>query len=320
MAKDYYQTLGVARNATDSEIKKAFRRLAKQYHPDVSKGAKGAEDRFKEINEAYAVLSDPPKRRQYDRLGQAFGGGGPGGFRWGESAPGGSEWAPGADASFGETVEGLGDVFAELFGMGGMRGRGRRGRAGESPFGPKAAPPVRGQDLRGAVDIDFLEAIHGTTCDVSLAHSGHTEKISVKIPAGIIPGQQMRLSGKGAASPGGGPHGDLFLEVRVRPHPLFWREGADVYTELPITFYEAILGGTIAVPTPAGAAKMKLPPGVASGQKFRLKGKGAPVMGKKEQGDLYAIIQIVPPKEISAATRQLAEEWASQHPYQPRNT
>lgn len=332
MAKDYYQILGIARTADADEIKKAYRRLAKQYHPDVNKGESGAEDRFKEVSEAYEVLSDAKKRKQYDMLGHAFAGGGaaPGGYSGFGGRSGGFSWSsgggmPGQDVPDEMFEGGIGDLFSELFGMGGVRSRkGSRastgtGRSGSDPSA--RTKEIRGQDLRGSVDIDFLEAVHGTTCQVELDRgaTGKTEKISVKIPAGVTQGQQLRLSGKGGMAPAGGKAGDLFLEVRIRAHEKFWREGADVFTELPITFYEAILGGTVEVTTPDGSANMKLPAGATSGQKFRLRGKGAPIMGEKGGvGDLYAIIQIVPPIEIDEETRKIAENWSKDHPYNPR--
>jgi curved DNA-binding protein len=325
MATDFYQVLGVARTASGDEIKKAYRRLAKQYHPDVNKGDKAAEDRFKDISAAYDVLSDAKKRQQYDMVGQVFPGGagpgaGPGGAQWQWSSGGGSGGSPfgqGADPFSGMgDMGGMGDVLSELFGMGGVPGGERARRRTRSQRNVGA---VRGNDMRSAVEVEFLDAIMGTTAHLQVERGGQHEKISVKIPAGITQGQQLRVTGKGEPGHQGGQAGNLFLEVRIRPHATFWREGADVLAELPITIYESMLGGTIEVPLPEGVAKLKVPAGTASGQKLRLKGKGAPVMGQAgTRGDFYAIIQIVPPKKMPKAVKELAETLAKKHAYDPR--
>ncbi len=317
MSRDYYQVLGVARGAQPDEIKKAYRSLAKKFHPDVNKDDKSAEDRFKEISAAYDVLSDPKKRQQYDLLGHAFAeGGGAGQGPWNSPGGGGFHWGAGQSAGGDGQFDGLGDIFSELFGMGGVGGRGKRRGAGPQPP-PRAA--AKGQDLRGAVDIDFLEALRGTTAEFALQRDHSSEKISVKIPPGVTAGQQLRVAGKGGASPQGGPAGDLFIEVRIRASDRYWREGNDLLTNLPITFYESILGGKIELQTPDGTTKLTIPPHTASGQKFRLKGKGAPIVGKPgTRGDFYALIQIVPPPTPNDATRALAEQWAREHPYNPR--
>lgn len=312
MSKDYYEILGVPRSVTADELKKSYRRLAKQFHPDVNKGNAQAEDRFKEISEAYDVLSDPKKRQQYDLLGSAFQGGYPGGG--GSSHGGGVEWQMGGD---GAPFENLGDLFGELFGMGGVGGRGptrRRGFGGRPP-GQQA---VRGENLVSTVEISFRESVEGTSRQFQVTRGGRSEGIAVKIPAGVTPGQRIRVGGKGEPSPTGGPAGDLFLDVKIASDPRFWREGADILTEVPITVYEAILGGDITVPTVGGSAKMKLPPGTESGQKFRLTGKGAPKLQGRGKGDLFVLIQIVAPKAIDAKLKALAEAMAEEAPYHPR--
>lgn len=306
--KDYYQILGVPRGASDAEIRKAYRRLAKMYHPDVNKD-KTAEEKFKEISEAYNVLSDTKKRKEYDMFGAGgpftggpFGGGraGPGGFQWEfRSGPGGGR-AEGFDF---EGMGGLGNLFEELFQMGGMRPRGSgRGRGAS-----QARPEPKPRDIEIETEIDFLEAIHGT--------SRRLQSATVKIPAGVDNGSRVRVAGKGESG------GDLYLNIRVNPHPIFWREGADIFCEVPITVYEAILGAAIPVPTLDGTAKMKIPKGTASGQKFRLKGKGAPSLEHKgTKGDQYVIVQIVPPEESDPELEKLAQEWAAKHPYNPRES
>ena len=321
--KDYYQILGVPRGAADDEIKRSYRRLAKQYHPDVNKGDKAAEERFKGISEAYSVLSDKEKRKQYDMFGSgAFQGGfdpsqayreykwstgdGPEGFRYNASE--GGQGFDGVD---------LGDIFGDIFGMGGMnRQAGRKGP------GQRARPktgPVKGTDTFLSLDVDFKEAITGMSTRLSIMRGESVDKITVKIPAGVDNGSKVRVSGKGHPGLNGGPPGDLYLNIRVRSDKIFWREGADIFTELPISIYEAILGAKVDVPTIDGSAKMTVPSGTASGQKFRLKDKGAPVLGKKgTKGDQFVIVRIVLPEKIDSETKKVVEELAKKYPYNPR--
>lgn len=312
--KDYYQILGVGRGASEGEIKKAYRRLAKQYHPDVNKD-KQAEEKFKEISEAYGVLSDSKKRKQYDTFGSApFGGGGAGAGAGGGAGPGGFRWEfrqggqPGFD--FGE-AGGLGDIFEELFQMGGMRRAGGRSRRGFQQAEPDVSK--RGGDIQSDLEVDFLEACEGTTRKVQIRRNGRSENLTVKIPAGVETGSKVRLAGKGESGVHGGESGDLFLNISVKPHPIFWREGSDIYCETPISIYEAVLGAGIVVPTLEGSATMKIPPKTASGQKFRLKGKGV------KGADQYVIVQIVPPTKLDKETENLFQELAEKHPYNPRD-
>lgn len=336
MAKDFYQVLGVARGASDDEIKKAYRRLAKQYHPDVNKD-KGAEEKFKEISEAYNVLSDPEKKKQYDMFGAAGagygpfpggggGGQGPGGFRWefrqGPQSSGGFDFSGLGGEGGPEGMGGLGDLFGELFQMGGMRQSGRRGGRKNRPMpGFEEAGPTAGKDISTDLNIDFLEAVHGTNRQMHLRKGNKTETLTVKIPPGVDNGSKVRVTGKGEPGQDGGKVGDLYLNVTVKPHPIFWREGADIYCEAPVTIYEALLGATITVPTLEGTANMKIPAGTTSDQKFRLKGKGTPILGKKgEVGDQYVVVQIVPPKKIDPQIEKWLKEWAEKHPYNPRES
>ena len=274
--KDYYEILGVARDASEKEIKAAYRRLARKVHPDVNPGDARAEEKFKEVSEAFAVLSDPDKRAKYDRGGhEAFG----------------ADFDPfaGFDVSqFG--FGGLGDLF-EMFG-----GRGARG-------------PRRGSDLEFEVRIPFLEAVLGTTVDLSLPRGeGSASRVKVRIPAGIDDGGRVRVAGKGAGGRGGAPAGDAYLRVRVEPHPLFRREGKDLTCEVPVGIARASLGGPVDVPTLDGHATIQIPPGTRSGQRFRLRGRGVPGRGSVPAGELYAVIQIVPPKVVDGRLKELLEE------------
>lgn len=310
--KDYYQVLGVPKGASEAEIKKAYRRLAKQYHPDVNKGEKAAEEKFKDISEAYNVLSDPKQRKQYDMYSQGgFGGGaGPGGVHW-EYRGGGPE---GQGVDFGNVD--LGDLFSDLFDMGGVRRGAYRQSWGK---GASTEAPVPGRDTSADIDISFNEAVDGTQRKISIKRGDKTERLTVKVPAGVDNGSKVRVAGKGQPGFGGGKDGDLYLLIHVEPHPDFWREGADIYIEVPITIYDAVLGAQIEVPTLTGRARMKVPSGTAGGQKFRLSGKGAPILGAKgKKGDQYVIVKIVPPKKLSSAQKKAFEELAEEHPYDPK--
>lgn len=292
MATDYYETLGVSKSASAEEIKKAYRALARQYHPDRNPGDKQAEKRFKEIQDAYDVLSDSTKKAQYDQFGfagpQPGMGGGPGGatFHWG-GMPGGQ----GIDPSQAE------EIFSQLFGgvdggLGGRRGRGGRRRA--SP-----PPPAT-----SAVSVPFLTAALGGT--LSLNVEGH--EIHVRIPPGVESGNTLRLQGQG---PGGG---DLHLQLKVEPHPYFRREGNDVVLTAPLTVTEAVLGTKLDVPTLDGThLTVKVPPGTSSGARLRLRGKGI------KGGDQYIETRIVVPQAKDARSKELLEEFDRLNPQQPRS-
>jgi molecular chaperone DnaJ len=282
--KDYYDILGVKKTAGPDEIKKAYRGLAKKFHPDKNKGNKEAENKFKEISEAYAVLSDTEKREQYDRLGkEAFRGGGPGGnpFAGGANPFGGFDFSQftgaggGGRARAGRRSTGAGgftDIFSDLFGGGGEPG------------------PQRGADLEAELTIDFRDAILGTTMDLVLNGKG----VKVKIPEGVSDGQRIRLRGKGAPGSNGGPAGDLNVLIHVRAHPLFERRGDDIYIDLPIKVGEAIRGAEVEVPTIQGPVRARIPAGTQGGQTFRLRGKG--VKKKTTAGDHYYRVEITVPK------------------------
>ena len=285
--RDYYEILGVPRTATEKDLKAAYRRLARKYHPDVNPGDKTAEASFKEVSEAFGVLSDAEKRAKYDRGGhEAFG--------------------PGFDPSRGVRIDfedlGLGDLsdLFDLFGWGGApRGRSRR-RSG------------RGADVQLEMSLSFADAIHGTTMDLRLPHLRESTK--VRIPPGIEDGGRIRIPGKGASSHGDGPPGDAYVNVRVEPHPLFRREGSDLVVDVPLGIATATLGGEVEVPTLDGRATIRIPPGTRSGQKFRLKGRGVPSRAGHPAGHLNAIVQIVTPKSIDARSRELLEEFARLNP------
>jgi curved DNA-binding protein len=312
---DHYQALGVARDASDDDIRRAYRRLARQYHPDVNKEP-GAEDRFKEVSEAYDVLRDPEKRAQYDRFGDNWraaqeaqrqgrgprpgGGAGPGGGGFE-----GFEGFGGFDdvrVEFGEGG-GIDDILEGLFGR---AGRGRRGGAFDG-FS------MRGADTEAQLELSLEEAARGGTRRISI----DGREFEVTIPRGVRDGQRIRLAGEGEPGVGGGPTGDLFLRVRIRPHPRFRLDGRDLYTDLPVAPWEAALGASVEVPTLEGTARVKVPPGSSSGRRLRLRGQGFPA-GGDNAGDLYAVVKIMVPKKLSREERRLFEELAEVSTFDPR--
>jgi curved DNA-binding protein len=317
--KDYYQVLGIAKNASEKEIKQAFRRLARKHHPDVNPGDRGAEQKFKEINEAHEVLSDPEKRRKYDQLGanwkqyEQYGRGaspgGFGGFRVDFEGPGGGG---GGFSDFFKTFFGGGIDLEDLFGQaarGGRRDRGARG------FG---SAPEAGRDVSAVVEVSLEEAHQGTTRRLSLEGSSGGASIEVRIPPGVKEGSRVRVSGKGEKSHGGSA-GDLYLEVKVRPHPLYRREGDDLYVDVPVTFAEAALGAEIEVPTLSGRARIRVPPGSQTGRLMRLKGKGMPrLKGGEPPGDLFAKLVVVVPKELQPRELELVKELQTLRSDNPR--
>jgi len=287
--KDYYDILGVKKSASDDELKKAYRNLAKKFHPDKNKGNKDAEAKFKEISEAYSVLGDKEKREQYDRLGREafnFGGAGGanpfGGFDFSQftrAAGGGGRTRTRRTSS--SSTGGFTDIFSDLFGGGGFE-----------------AGPERGSDVEAEVTIDFRDAILGTTMELTMSAAGGAEKIKVKIPEGVADGQRIRLRGKGTPGMQGGPAGDLNLLVHVRSHPLFQRDGHDIRIDLPITVGEAIRGGEVEVPTIHGPVRARIPAGTSSGRTFRISGKGVKKKGG-EHGDHYYRVMITVPKHVA---------------------
>jgi curved DNA-binding protein len=297
--KDYYQTLGVAKNATAEDIKKAYRKLVRKYHPDVSK-AKDADQKTKEINEAYGVLGDAEKRAAYDALGSDVRAGQP--F---EPPP---DWGARYDA--GTSAD---DFFADLFAH-----VGRRGRPGGGNFS------MRGEDIHATIVIDLHDAYHGATRAVSLrvpqqgARSRGTEErtLQVHIPKGVLAGQQLRLTGQGQPGSGGASAGDLLLEIAFHPDPLYRVEGANVIETLAVAPWEAALGAHIDVPTPSGHLQVSIPAGSQTGRKLRLKGRGIPA---SPPGDLFLVLEVVLPPASSERARELYRTMARDMAFNPRS-
>jgi len=312
--KDYYQVLGVSRDADQKEIRKAFRRQARECHPDVNPGDPECEERFKEINEAYEVLSDPEKRAKYDQLGADWrryqqAGGQPGGFNWGQWTTG----APGegqrvhVQYSTPEDLEDIfggaspfSDFFTSVFGgMGGARPSGAREGYTYQPR------PRRGQNYEQEIEITLREAYQGTKR--ILQKDGR--RLEVTIPPGAKNGTRVRMSGEGGQGAAGGEPGDLYLRVRVQPDPVFEREGDDLWVTVPVDLYTAVLGGEVRVPTPNGAVMLTIPETTQNGKVFRLRGKGMPRLSDPQQhGDLYAQVNVQLPAALSPRQRELFEE------------
>jgi curved DNA-binding protein len=307
---DYYQILGVSRDATPEEIKKAYRKLALKYHPDKAKGdKKQAEEKFKQISEAYAVLSDPQKKQEYDLVGSQA-------FRQKFSQEDifrGSDFSDIFDSGLSDSI--LGRLFG---GLGGGRTAGRGGRTrifrygGPEVFGGQVQPPPGG-DLQVEMPITLHEMAFGTEKLVSFSHDGKVEKISVKIPAGTLPGKKLRLSGKGQPSPLGGAPGDLYVRLKEVEHPVFKREGSDLYVDRKIKFTEATLGTKVTVPTLDGKTmSLKVPPGTQSHTKMRLKNYGLPLPNGKTRGDQFVRVIVETPASLTKKQKTLLEELAKE--------
>ena len=305
--KDYYEVLGVKKTDSDPDIKKAYRKLAMKYHPDRNKGDKAAEEKFKEINEAYAVLSDPEKRKQYDMFGSD-------GFHQRYSQEDIFRGADFSEFGFGN------DIFELLFGGRGGKRRSSGFSTGQNPFGQnpfggfggagQSYQPMKGQNVETAITIPFQVAYQGGKQRLSLQQpGGGRQNIEVKIPAGIENGKKLRLSGKGGAAYGGGTPGDLYIVVNVAAHPIFTRDGADLEVQQTIGLTEALLGTTIKVPTMEEHNKqLKIPAGISPGTKMRIKGYGFPRMGSEDKGDLYVKINVKFPPSLTEQQRQLIEQ------------
>lgn len=313
--KDYYKIMGVARTATADEIKRAYRQLARKYHPDVSKEA-NAEARFKEVGEAYEVLKDPEKRAAYDRLGANW--------KTGQDFRPPPDWNEGFEFSGGGFSGGnaadYSDFFEQLFGRAGPS----HGHAGGHPGG--AAFHARGSDRQAKILIDLEDAYRGGTHTLTLRHPEmdvqgqvtlREQTLNVAIPRGVRSGQHIRLVGQGAPGMGQGKTGDLYLDVEFRPHPFYRAVGRDVLLDLPLAPWEAALGATVKVPTPDSVVEMKIPPGAAAGTKLRLKGRGIPAA---TPGDLYVVVQIALPPAADTAAREFYESMAKQfQAFNPRS-
>ncbi len=308
--RDYYEILGVPRNATQEEIKRAYRRLARKYHPDLNPGNKEAEEKFKEITEAYEVLSDPEKRKLYDQFGHAAFSQGAGAGAGASGFSGFQDFSTGGfrvhfgnfDFSFGD----IGDIFEKFFGS--DFGFGKRTYAG----------PQKGRDIEYTFELSLEDAYKGLFADITVNRGGVPETIRVRIPPGVDNGTRVRVAGKGEPGIAGGPPGDLYIITKVRPHPFFERKGDNLYCKVPITFWEAALGAEIEVPTLDGRVKVRVPPGTSCGQKLRLRGKGMPRLRGGGYGDLFVEVQVVVPKNLDGASIQMLREIAQRNPMDPR--
>lgn len=316
MSKDYYKVLGVGRNASPDEIKKAYRDLARKYHPDLNPDDKTAKKKFQEVQAAYDVLSDQQKREMYDRYGSSFEtmGGGP--------HPGGA-WAGGPGGSFSFEDIDFSQFFGDRFGAGGGSGRGFENIFGQFTQGAgrsrraQAGSRRRGADMRHEITVPFATAILGGEIQLSLSRpSGQTETLSVKIPPGIEDGKKIRLRGQGEPAPRGGPAGDLLLTVHVASHPCYRRNGKHLHITLPVTLAEAALGAKVDIPTPKGTVTVKIPPCTSGGAKLRVKAHGVPA--KDGPGDLIAEVQIVMPKQLDEQARAAFERLAQVGSENPR--
>lgn len=324
--KDYYQILGVSRNASEKEIKQAYRRLARKYHPDLNPGDKSAEAKFKEINAAYEVLSNPENRKKYDQFGEQWEyadqfakAGGKERVRW--------DFGRGGTTFEYSDLSGLGDIFSSLFGDSGVGSKMRRG-------------PQRGQDIESAIEVTLEEAYHGSTrviqlqieepctacggtgrvgnrvCTICNGAGGKVipKRLEVKIPAGVRDGSRIRIAGEGGPGRAGGNKGDLYLVVKVLPHKLFERRRDDLYTEVSVPLATAILGGEVGLPTLNGNLSLKIPPETQNGKVFRMAGKGMPVLNNANYGNMFAKVKVVLPTNLTEEEKKLFERLRSLRP------
>ena len=332
--KDYYRLLGIGRNADDKEIRDAYRGLARQYHPDVNPNDPSAAERFKEVGEAYECLKDPEKRRMYNQFGgdweQARRAGQAGRFQWNTAGAGGAG--------------NFSDIFDQFFGKGMSGAGGPQSGPFHETFTSEASRPQRGPDTEQALEIPLEEALYGRTrsltvtlkdtCD-DCGGSGtldgrrcrkchatgkalRKQHFQVKVPPGVKTGSRIRLQGQGGVGANGGPPGDLYFRVEVQEHPLFRREGDDLYCDLPVTFSEAALGTEVTVPTPKGEVKVKIPPGTQGGKKLRLPGMGVPRLNGAGAGDQYLIVRVCVPTNLEESQQELIKELAQGEPENPR--
>ncbi len=310
--KDYYKILGVDRGASIEEIKRAYRRLAKQYHPDMNAGNREAEEKFKDISEAYHVLSDPKRRAEYDRFGKTpFGED----FDWSAFTGKFRGGRINLDDLFSGTGSGgfgsIDDIFYEIFGGGAAP----RGGAAWTSYGRAAAP--KGRDIEYLLRIGFEEAVLGGTRRITIDTGSGVETVEVKIPPAVDTGSKLRLAGKGEQGPGG--RGDLYIRLEVAEHPFLRREGLDLHMDLPITLEEAAFGGAVTVPLPGGSIEIKVPAGSQSGQLLRVRGKGIYNPRTGDRGNLYARLLIKLPPTLTAEQKELIKKVCSISPYNPRN-
>ena len=324
--RDYYETLGVPRNADGDAIKKAYRKLARQFHPDINKSS-GAEARFKEVSEAYEVLNDPEKRKRYDALGASWKSGQEfrppprsGGFNYGFQGGG---QGPGKGFSF-DNLGGFSDFFEQLFGGGRASGRRRQSSGvGDDWLGHAA----RGQDHEAEIKISLEDAYHGVAKSLTVSGlemnghgtvSQHPYSVDFRIPPGTVDGTRIRLRGKGSPGHQGGPPGDLYLKIHIESHKLFRLDGHDIEMDVPLSPWEAALGSTVSIATPAGPSSLKIRPCTQNGQRLRLKGRGLPMKGGEGSGDLFAVVKILIPDRLSAEEKALFEKLAAVSHFKPR--
>ncbi|MBC8021067.1 MAG: J domain-containing protein [Methyloceanibacter sp.] len=303
MAEDLYSVLGVAKTAKAADITKAYRKLAKKLHPDLNPGDKSAEERFKTITAAYDILKDEEKRGRYDRGEIDASGQETPQQRYYREYAGGQEGARYRSTAGYEDIGAFSDLFGDLFGERGGMGRGAGGRRFS----------MRGQDAQYRLEVDFLDAVNGTKTRITLPDGG---TLDVTIPPGVTDGQVLRLRGKGGHGLGEGEPGDALIEIGVKPHPVFKREGDDIVVEVPITFDEAVLGGKVEVPTIGGRVSVTVPPGANTGQTLRLKGRG--IKSKGGAGDQLVKLSVVLPERIDEDLKSFAERWRQDHSYDPR--
>jgi curved DNA-binding protein len=311
--KDYYKILGVPKSADEKEIKKAYRKLARQHHPDVNPNDKEAEAKFKEINEAYEVLSDPDKRQKYDQMGQSYqswqqAGGQPGGFNWNDWVA--ANQAAGARGRQGAgqrvTYEDFNDVFGGGSGFSDFFEQFFSGAGGRAP-GARSATPMAGRDLEQEVDVNLEEAFQGAQRLLEI----EGRRLEVKIPPGVKTGSRVRVAGEGMPGVRGGARGDIYLRINVLPAKDFERRDDDLYTEVTVDLFVALLGGEVHMPTLAGTMALRIPAGTQPGRSFRLAGQGMPKLrAPNERGDLYAKIQVRLPDKLNDQERELVRQWA----------
>ena len=301
MAEDLYSVLGVAKTASAADMTKAYRKLAKKLHPDLNPGDKAAEEKFKKIAAAYGIIGDEEKRKRYDAGEIDASGQETPQQRYYREYAGGAEGARYRSSAGFEDIGGFSDLFGDLFGeRGGARAGGRR-------FS------MRGQDAQYRLEVDFLDAVNGTKTRITLPEGG---TLDVTIPPGVTDGQVLRLKGKGGPGLGEGEPGDALIEIGVKPHPVFKREGEDIVVEAPITFDEAVLGGKVEVPTIGGRVSVTVPPGANTGQTLRLKGRG--IKSKGRTGDQLVKLSVMMPERVDDDLKGFAETWREAHRYDPR--
>ncbi|MHA1271278.1 MAG: DnaJ C-terminal domain-containing protein [Candidatus Helarchaeota archaeon] len=325
--RDYYEVLGVSRNATQDEIKKAFRKKARQYHPDVNPNDPTAEEKFKEINEAYDVLKDPKTRKQYDKFGKDFKryegvppgwspGGRPGAYSytWSSTGPGGvriniEDIFGNGSQGFGGFGDIFGDLFNDIFNVGGGAKYSTKSRRKA-----RASRPMPGDDLKYVLEINFEDAYRGTETQIRFQKpgiNGQTRTLKLRIPAGVKSGTKLRIPGEGMPGTRGGAPGDLYVEINVRPHNIFRRKGDDLIATVPIKVSQALLGAKIPVPSLNGRIKLTIPPGTQSGSKFRIPNKGFPKINTNKRGNLIIETKIQVPKDLTLEQKRVAEQLAS---------